>query len=237
MPLVPLVLVILIALPGHDLPAFKKERQGLVVTGGLAVPGIKPGYSFQVWEDHLGTEYQFGPNLMPCDPSDMNGVSYLPKTSLLVQKSPDGRSTVVADKYAFMVHSDAEVQEILKREEAFIRENQTKPKGFVERFKRWFSRNIKKEPELQTVFDDGRVTITKGKAFDGRMIELILSPVFEVFEDEASDSAPVPATSSVKAAMKIIRYLAPYEKVALEDLVGYADGKPKKPRKRQYHGH
>lgn len=242
-------------LPGQPLARFQPRENGLVVTGGIAVPGVRPGFSFQVWEDHRGKEYTYGKTMLPCDPTDTHGVVYLPKTVLIVQRSPDGKQVVVAEKRAFMVRTDDEVNKRIAAEEAFIANHQPPPRNLLERVKAWWRKNVSREPYMPYVYDDGRMTINKGEAFlpdAGPMVQLVLAPYFEGASllgpgrEEADESAqapdedatptPVPApvsTASLRAPMKIIRYLKAYEHLVLEDLAPYVDGKrARKPRRR-----
>lgn len=240
-------------LPGQPLAKFLPKQHGLITTGGIAVPGLKAGFSFQVWEDHRGKEYTYSKTLIPCDPTDTTGVVYLPKTTLIVQRSPDGQQIVVAEKRAFMVKSDEEVDKRIAVEEGFIAAHQAPPRNVVERAKHWWRKNVTREPFMPYVFDDGRMTINKGEAFlpdAGPMIELVLAPYFEGAdlsgqaqgtdegatapgEDATPTPAPTPvATDSLRAPMKILRYLKRYENLVLEDLAPHIDDKRKKPRRR-----
>jgi hypothetical protein len=242
-------------LPGKTLAEFSKVRKGLVSTGGIAVPSIKPGFSFEVWEDHLGKEYRFSPTFLVCDPSDSKGVVYVPKTTLLIQRQPDGKKVVVGEKRAFMVRTDEDVDRKLEEEEKFVAAHQIPPKGPVARVKDWWRRNVSKEPYMQYVFDDGRSVIAKGEVWleSGTMVELVLAPFFagadltgkppgEGEAPPAEDAEPTPAptpiaTDSLRAPMKIIRYLKPYESLVLEDLAPYVDDKRKKPRRKPLYSH
>lgn len=247
-------------LPGQPLAKFQPKQIGLIATGGIAAPGIKRGFSFQVWEDHRGKEYTYGKTLIPCDPTDTTGVVYLPKTTLIVQRSPDGQQIVVAEKRAFMVKTDEEVDKRIAQEEAFVASHQVPPKTLVERVKAWWRKNVTKEPFMPYVFDDGKMTINRGEAFlpgAGPMVQLVLAPYFEGADlsgrepqgldesatDPGEDATPTPAptpiaTDSLRAPMKIIRYLKAYEHLVLEDLAPYVDEKKaKKPRRRPLINH
>ena len=239
-------------LPGQALARFVPQRPGLVTTGGIAVPGLKPGFSFQVWEDHRGKEYVYSKTLLPCDPTDTSGVVYLPKTTLLVQRSPDGKQIVVAEKRAFMVKTDEEVDKRIAAEEAFVAAHQAPPKNLIERVKHWWRKNVTREPFMPYVHDDGHLTINKGEAFlpeAGPMVEIVLAPYFEGADlsgrasgeegggETGTDATPTPgptpiATESLRAPMKILRYLKRYESLVLEDLAPFVDAKRKKPRRR-----
>jgi hypothetical protein len=49
---------------------------------------------------------------------------------------------------------------------------------------------------------------------------------------EPTPAATPIATDSLRAPLKVIRYLKPYESLVLEDLGSYIDDKRKKPRRR-----
>ncbi len=245
-------------LPGDTLARFKGFRGNLVRTGGVAAPNLRPGFSFEVWEDHKGREFMFSNTFLPCDPTDTKGAVYLPKTVLLVQRSPDGKQVVVGEKRSTLVKSDAEVDKRISQEEAFVAANQAPAKGFGDRVKGWWRKSITKDPYIQYVFDDGRMVIAKGEAWLpnlGPMVDLILAPYFEGADlsgksgEEGAEEAPAPedaeptpaatpiASDSLRAPLKIVRYLKPYAGMVLEDLAPYIDDKRKKPRRRKLYSH
>ncbi|MBM3270626.1 MAG: hypothetical protein FJZ01_23575 [Candidatus Sericytochromatia bacterium] len=241
-------------LPGDSLARFEGFRGKLVKTGAAVAPRMRPGFSFEVWEDHRGREYTFSGTFLPCDPTDTKGAVYVPKTVLLVQRSPDGSKVVVGEKRSTLVKTDAEVDKRIAEEEKFVAAHQEPAKGFPDRMRNWWRRSVTREPYMQYVFDDGRIVIGKGEAWlprYGALVTLVLAPYFEGADLSGTaagnegetegkppeDGEPTPsatpiASDSLRAPLKHIRYLKPYEGMMLEDLASYIDDKRKKPRRR-----
>ena len=212
-----------VAIPGLPLAAFEEQRRGLVRSGGMFDPALPAGESFLIYEDHVGKEYRIGKTVLPCDPTDSSGYTYVPKTLLTVLKDRSGRQTVICDRQISLLRSQADITRRLAAENAFLAAHQAPPRSLIARLGRWWHRNLMQEPYLEVLRDDGHEVIYGGSAEGGSLGELVL--VTE-FPDSGDEGVNPTALEPIPGTMKVIRYLSRFKRPALQDLAHLAASKP-----------
>lgn len=212
-----------VAIPGQPLAAFEKQRRGLMRSGGMFDPELPPGESFLIYENHIGKEYRIGKTVLPCDPTDSSGYTYVPKTLLTVLKSRSGQQTVICDRRISLIRSLADIPRKIAAENAFLAAHQDPPSSLAVRLGRWWHRNVLQKPYLKMLQDDGHEVIYGGSAEGGRLGEIVL--VTE-FPDSADDGVVTTTPERIPGTMKVIRYLTRFKRPALQDLAHIGASKP-----------
>lgn len=200
------------AKPGDPLDGVLSKIPGLKRTGGLAARGAAPGYAFEIWEDHIGKEVTFTDTFLAADPGSDRSLGYLPKTSFVVMKTPEGRRFILSESRETAFTDPEEMEAWQATHEKDAQKRIVKPKGFTEMIASVWKRTVLKTPYLEPVFGDGRRTIYKGLLDDGKITKLLLIPDWEAIPEEYSP------TTKVGGSLKEIEYLTEYENLVVPEL-------------------
>ncbi len=200
------------AKPGDPLDGVLDKLPGLKRSGGLAARGAAPGYTFEIWEDHIGKEVTFTDTYLAADPGSDRSLGYLPKISLVVMKTPEGRRFVLAESREIAFEAPEELEAWQAKHEKDAAKRIVKPKGFTGMVTAIWKRSVLKTPFLEPVFGDGRRTFYKGLLDDGKITKLLLIPDWEAIPEEYA------AGTKVGGSLKEIEYLTEYENLVVPDL-------------------
>ena len=200
------------AKPGESLDAVLDKFPGLKRTGGLAAKGAAPGYSFEIWEDNIGKEVTFSDTFLAADPGSDRSLGYLPKTTLVVMKTPEGRRFILGESREISFTEPEELEAWQAKHEKDAARRIVKPKGFTGMVSAIWKRTVLKTPFLEPVFGDGRRTFFKGLVDDGKISKLLLIPDWEAIPEEYA------ADAKVGGSLKEIEYLTEYENLVVPDL-------------------
>lgn len=213
--------------PGNPLTAYLQRYPGLHATGGIAVPGMARGYAFTIFDSRRGKEYPYSSTFLHCDPTDTTGYVYLPKRSLIVMKTPEGPSWVLADSYQSAFTGQEAIDQFLQKAESEAAERVAPASNPLELLKRWYARNVQNEKRYVPIFSDQQVMIYQATLDSGTIGSLLLVP-------DWNDALPSRLGAKAKpgGVLKRIDYLSEYEQVALDDLYPYVH---KAERRKQKH--
>jgi hypothetical protein len=200
------------AKPGDSLDGLLPKIPGLKRTGGLAARGAAPGYSFEIWEDHIGQEITFTDTFLAADPGSDRSLGYLPKTTLVVMKTPQGGRFVLSEARETAFEAPEEMEAWQAKHEKDAAKRVVKAKGFTEIIATLWKRTVLKTPILEPVFTDGRRTIFKGLLDEGKITKLLLIPDWGAIPEE------YPPNTKVGGSLKEIEYLTEYEHLVVADL-------------------
>ena len=200
------------AKPGDNLDGVVEKIPGLKRSGGLAARGAAPGYAFEIWEDHIGQEVTFTDTFLAADPGSDRALGYLPKTSLVVIKTPQGGRFVLSESHETAFALPEELEEWQGKHEKDAAKRIVKPKGLKQTLSTFWKRTVMKTPFLEPVHSDGRRTIFKGLLDEGKITKLLLVPDWEAIPEE------YPIDAKVGGSLKVIEYLTEYENLVVPEL-------------------
>lgn len=200
------------AKPGEPLEGLREKLPGLKRSGGMASRGAAPGYSFEIWEDHIGKEVTFTDTFLAAEPGSDRSLGYLPKTSLVVMKTPDGHRFILSESHEISFTDPAEMEAWQAKHEKDASKRITKPKGFGATLSTIWSRAVLKTPFLEPVYGDGRRIIFKGLLDDGKITKLLLTPNWDAIPEE------YPPDAKVGGSLKSFEYLTEYENLVVPEL-------------------
>lgn len=200
------------AKPGEPLDGVLSKIPGLKRTGGLAAKGAKPGYTFEIWEDNIGKEVTFTDTFLAADPGSDRSIGYLPKTSLVVMKTPEGRRFILSESREIAFTDLEEMEAWQAKHEKDAAQRIVKPKGFTEMALTLWKRTVLKTPYLEPVYGDGRRIFYKGLLDDGKITKLLLTPDWDAIP-EVYD-----AKAKIGGSLKEIEYLTEYENLVVPEL-------------------
>jgi len=200
------------AKPGDPLDGVLSKIPGLKRTGGLAARGAAPGYTFEIWEDHIGKEVTFTDTFLAADPGSDHSLGYLPKTSFVVMKTPEGRRFILSESRETAFTDPEEMEAWQAKHEQDAQKRIVKPQGFTKMIASVWKRTVLKTPYLEPVFGDGRRTIYKGLLDEGKITKLLLIPDWDAIPEEYSP------TTKVGGSLKEIEYLTEYENLVVPEL-------------------
>ena len=200
------------AKPGEPLDGMLEKIPGLKRTGGLSARGAAPGFAIEIWEDHIGKEVTFTETFLAADPGSDLSLGYLPKTSLVVMKTPEGRRYILSESRETAFETPEELEAWQAKHEKDAAKRIVKAKGFTAMLSNIWKRTVLKTPLLEPAFADGKRTIFKGLLDEGKITKLLLIPDWEAIPEEYS------ATAKVGGSLKEIEYLTEYENLVVPEL-------------------
>lgn len=200
------------AKPGDPLEGVIEKLPGLKRTGGLAAKGAAPGFTFEIWEDHIGKEVTFTDTFLAADPGSDRSLGYLPKTSLVVIKTPQGGRFVLSESRETAFTDPEEMEAWQAKHEKDAAKRIVKPKGVTAMLSGIWKRTVLKAPYLEPVYGDGRRIIYKGLLDEGKITKLLLIPDWEAIPEE------YPPGTKVGGSLKEIEYLTEYENLVVPEL-------------------
>jgi hypothetical protein len=201
------------AKPGDTLDSVRDKLPGLKRSGGLAARGAAPGYAFEIWEDNIGQETFFTETFLAADPGSERSLSYLPKTSLVVMKSPDGKRFVLSESREISFTDPEEMEKWQEKQEKDAAKRIVKPKGFVAMISTIWKRTVLKTPFLEPVYMDAKRTFYQGQLDEGKITKLLLIPNWDAIPEE------YPLDAKVGGSLKEIEYLTEYENLVVPELM------------------
>ncbi len=193
------------AKPGDALDGMLEKIPGLRRTGGLAARGAAPGFSFEIWEDHIGQEVTFTDTFLAADPGSDHSLGYLPKTSMVVIKTPDGGRFILSESRETAFEAPEEMEAWQAEHEKDAAKREVKAKGFTKTLSTFWKRTVLKTPIIEPAFADERRTIFKAQLDEGKITKLLLIPNWESIPEE------YPIGTKVGGSLKEIEYLTEYE--------------------------
>lgn len=200
-------------LPGSPLELYTTYYPGLQKTGGLVTKGTAPGYEFEIYEGKRGKEYLFSPSFLPCDPMDTEGLTYLPRLSLLVMRTPDGKRFVLSETKQKTFAGSKELNRFLIDSEKAAALRVPPASNLLEKLRRWYFYNFQNEKSYHPIYGDGQVKILHAKLGGGTLGSLLLVPDWATLVKDDEEG-----TSKVGGVLKRIDYVDDYQQIALDNL-------------------
>lgn len=200
------------ARPGDLLDSMLDKLPGLKRSGGLAARGAAPGYSFEIWEDHIGQEVTFTDTFLAADPGSDRSLGYLPKTALVVMKDPQGKRFILSESREIGFTDPEEMEEWQAKHEKEAAKRIVKPKGFGAMISTIWNRTVFKTPLIAPVYADPRRTIYRAQFDDGKITKMLLIPNWEAIPEE------YPEGTKVGGSLKEFEYLTEFENLVVPEL-------------------
>lgn len=210
-------------MPGNPMELYIKRYSGLQKTGGLVVEGTAAGFDFEIYEGKRGAEYQFSSTFLPCDPTDTEGVVYLPKLSLVVMKTPDGKRFVLSETKQITFAGSKDLNRFLADNEKAAAQRIPAATHLLERLRRWYAYNFQNEKSYHVIFSDSQVKILQASLDGGTLGSLLLIPDWAA---QVKDDAE--GKSKVGGVLKRVDYVTDYKQIALDSLYRFVQKAEKK---------
>lgn len=206
--------------PGNAIDLYLRRYQGLHQTGGVTARGLKKGEELQIFEGKRGKELTYSPTFLSCDPTDLTGLIYLPRLTLVVLKTPDGHRTVVSEAKTIGFQGPEAIDRFLADNETAALQRTPPAANPIEALKRWYARTFKHEKVYSALYSDRQVKIYQGMLDQGAIGSLLLVPDWNAMPEE------VPVNAKPGGTMKRVDYLVRCKRVALDDLYRYTRRRP-----------